>query len=84
MLVQKTILAVEEYDAKYVLLAGGVAANKLLRAEMSARASRPVIFPPPKLCVDNGAMIAAAASRHYRAGEKSAWDLDVVPNLKLT
>ncbi len=83
MLVEKTQLAVEEYDAKYVLLAGGVAANKLLRQEMSARASRPVIFPPPKLCVDNGAMIAAAAFRHYRAGESSAWDLDVVPNLKL-
>ncbi|TAH48861.1 MAG: tRNA (adenosine(37)-N6)-threonylcarbamoyltransferase complex transferase subunit TsaD [Chloroflexota bacterium] len=83
MLVEKTHLAVEEYDAKYVLLAGGVAANKLLRQEMSARASRPVIFPPPKLCVDNGAMIAAAAFRHYRAGQSSAWDLDVVPNLKL-
>ncbi len=83
MLVEKTQLAVEEYDAKYVLLAGGVAANKMLRAEMSARASRPVLFPPPKLCVDNAAMIAAAAWRHYRAGEKSAWDLDVIPNLKL-
>lgn len=83
MLTEKTILAVEEYNAKYVLLAGGVAANKMLRAEMSARASRPVIFPPPRFCVDNASMIAAAASRHYRAGEKSKWDLDVVPNLKL-
>lgn len=83
MLVEKTQLAVEEFDAKSVLLAGGVAANKLLRQEMKARASRPVIFPPPKLCVDNAAMIAAAAWRHYRAGEQSAWDLDVVPNLKL-
>lgn len=82
-LVEKTQLAVEEFDAKYVLLAGGVAANKMLRQEMSARASRPVLFPPPKLCVDNGAMIGAAAWRHYRAGETSEWDLDVVPNLKL-
>ena len=82
-LVEKTQLAVEEFDAKYVLLAGGVAANKMLRAEMSARASRPVLFPPPRLCVDNAAMIAAAAWRHYRAGETSAWDLDVIPNLKL-
>lgn len=83
MLVEKTHLAVEEYNAKMVLLAGGVAANKLLRQEMRARASRPVLYPPPKFCVDNGAMIAAAAYRHYRGGESSAWDLDVAPNLKL-
>lgn len=83
MLVEKTQRAMEEYNAQVVLLAGGVAANKLLRETMQARASRPVLYPPPKLCVDNAAMIAAAASRHYRAGESSAWDLDVVPNLKL-
>lgn len=82
-LVEKTQRAVEEFDAKYVLLAGGVAANTLLRAEMSVRASRPVLFPPPRLCVDNAAMIGAAAARHYRRGEASAWDLDVIPNLKL-
>lgn len=83
-LVEKAALAVEEYQAKLVLLAGGVAANQLLRREMGARASRPVLFPPTKLCVDNGAMIAAAAWRHYTAGYKSPWDLDVIPNLKLT
>jgi len=82
-LVEKTMLAVEEYNANYVLLAGGVAANSSLRTEMSARASRPVLFPPPRLCVDNASMIGAAAWRHYRNGEKSAWDLDVIPNLKL-
>jgi len=50
---------------------------------MRARASRPIFYPPPKLCVDNAAMIAAAATWHYRAGEFSDWDLDVAPNLKL-
>lgn len=83
-LVEKTQLAVEEFDARLVLLAGGVAANKALRAEMTARAGRPVLYPPPKLCVDNGAMIGAAGWRRYRAGQRSAWDLDVLPNLKLT
>jgi N6-L-threonylcarbamoyladenine synthase len=82
-LVDKTLLAVEEHNARYVLLAGGVAANKQLRHEMSARATRPVLYPPPKLCVDNAAMIAGAAWRHYRAGETSEWGLDVIPNLKL-
>jgi N6-L-threonylcarbamoyladenine synthase len=60
-----------------------VAANQHLRDTVKARASRPVFYPPPKLCVDNAAMIGAAAWRHYRAGERSAWDLDVIPNLKL-
>jgi N6-L-threonylcarbamoyladenine synthase len=82
-MVEKTQLAVEEFDARVVLLAGGVAANKVLRQEMSARASRPVLFPPPRLCVDNGAMIGAAAWRHWQRGDVSGWDLDVIPNLKL-
>jgi N6-L-threonylcarbamoyladenine synthase len=83
MLVEKTQLAVEESNAHTVLLAGGVAANQLLRETLRARASRPVLYPPPKLCVDNAAMIAAAATWHYRAGHISGWDLDVIPNLKL-
>lgn len=82
-LVEKTQRAAEDYRAQTILLAGGVAANQLLRATMRARASRPIFYPPPKLCVDNAAMIAAAATWHYRAGEFSDWDLDVAPNLKL-
>ncbi|RIK17982.1 MAG: tRNA (adenosine(37)-N6)-threonylcarbamoyltransferase complex transferase subunit TsaD, partial [Chloroflexi bacterium] len=80
---EKTQRAAEDYRAQTILLAGGVAANQLLRATMRARAARPIFYPPPKLCVDNAAMIAAAATWHYRAGEFSAWDLDVAPNLKL-
>lgn len=83
VLVDKTVRAADEFGARQILLGGGVAANTHLRAEMIARADRPVLIPPPRLCVDNGAMIAAAAWWHYRAGEKSDWDLDVVPNLKL-
>lgn len=84
VLVEKTRRAAEQFGAKQILLAGGVAANKRLREQMIARADRPVVIPPPQLCIDNGAMIAAAAWWHYRAGEKSSWDLDVIPNLKLT
>lgn len=83
VLVEKTRTAAQQFGARQILLAGGVAANKRLREQMIARADRPVLIPPPKLCVDNGAMIAAAAWWHYRAGENSGWDLDVVPNLKL-
>ncbi len=83
VLVAKTLQAAQEFGAQQILLAGGVAANKQLRQEMQARADIPVLIPRPKLCVDNGAMIAAAAWWHYRAGEKSDWDLDVIPNLRL-
>jgi N6-L-threonylcarbamoyladenine synthase len=83
VLVKKTRAAAEEFNAAQVLLGGGVAANTLLRQQMQARANVPVLVPPPKLCVDNGAMIASAAWWHYRAGEASDWDLDVIPNLRL-
>lgn len=83
VLVKKTLAAAEEFNAAQILLGGGVAANTLLRQQMQARANLPVLVPPPKLCVDNGAMIASAAWWHYRAGESSGWDLDVIPNLRL-
>lgn len=83
VLVEKTRQAAEEFHAKQILLAGGVAANAQLRKTMLARAQVPVSVPPIKLCVDNAAMIAAAGFRRFARGETSGWDLDVVPGLKL-
>ncbi len=83
VLVEKTRQAAEEFHAKHILLAGGVAANAQLRQMMQARAPVPVSLPPLKLCMDNAAMIAAAGFRHFVRGEQSGWDLDVVPALKL-
>lgn len=83
VLVEKTVRAADEFGAKHIVLAGGVSANAVLRKTMLARAEIPVVIPPIKLCMDNGAMIAAAAWRHFQAGEQSALDLDVVPALKL-
>jgi tRNA N6-adenosine threonylcarbamoyltransferase len=83
VLVEKTASAAAEFDAYQILLAGGVAANTRLRQSMLARADVPVLIPPPKLCVDNGAMIASAAWWHLERGERSGWDLDVVPSLQI-
>lgn len=83
VLVEKTKRAAEEFAATQILLAGGVAANARLRKMMLARADVPVLIPPPMLCIDNGAMIASAAWWHWQRGERSGWELDVVPSLRL-
>ncbi len=83
VLVTKASQAAEEYHAKQILLAGGVSANTCLREMMRARAGVPVLIPPPKLCIDNGAMIGSAAWWHIEHGETSGWDLDVMPSLEL-
>ncbi len=66
-----------------MLLAGGVAANELLRAEMVRNSPVPVRCPPLELCTDNAAIVATAGFFRFQAGERSGWDLDVVPGLRL-
>ena len=83
VLVEKARRAAEEYEARQILLAGGVAANKTLRREMAQRSALPVLCPPIPLCTDNAAMVASAAYFRFQAGYRSGWDLDVIPNLKL-
>jgi N6-L-threonylcarbamoyladenine synthase len=83
VLVHKTRRAAQEFGATEILMAGGVAANELLRAEMVRRCPVPVRFPPLRLCTDNGAIVAGAAYFQMAAGEESDWDLDVVPSLQL-
>ena len=83
VLVQKTLRAAEQFRATEVLLAGGVAANEALRTGMRQTLPLPVRIPPPALCTDNAAIVAAAAYWHYLQGDVSAWDLDVKPNAHL-
>jgi N6-L-threonylcarbamoyladenine synthase len=83
VLVEKTRLAAEQCAVKQVLIGGGVAANRRLREQMRARLRVPVLIPPIALCTDNAAVIAAAGFFHFNHGERSGWDLDVVPGLRL-
>ena len=53
------------------MVAGGVAANKAIRATLESRASKAgfrFIAPPLNLCTDNAAMIAWAGAERYAAG----------------
>lgn len=68
VLIMKTQLAVEKTGARRLVLAGGVAANRLLRDRLNAELGIPVNMPPIPLCLDNGAMIAAAAHSRLEHG----------------
>jgi N6-L-threonylcarbamoyladenine synthase len=83
VLVTKTVAAARQYRVKQVLLAGGVAANKLLRQRLTEQSPIPVAIPDLALCTDNAAMIAACGYFRFQADEVSGLDLDVVPGLKL-
>jgi N6-L-threonylcarbamoyladenine synthase len=86
VLVAKCLRALEASGLGRLVVAGGVGANRQLRAALDAHAGRhgfEVFYPEPELCTDNGAMIAFAAA--LRAGEglldksefsvKPRWDL---------
>ena len=71
------------------MVAGGVGANKQLRAALDQAASRrklEVYYPPLALCTDNGAMIAFAGAMRLKYASapgsysiKPRWDLSTLP-----
>lgn len=67
-LVIKAKLALQQTGDRCLVLAGGVAANRLLRDRLRAELDVDVSMPPIALCVDNGAMIAAAGESRLRHG----------------
>ena len=85
--ISKTMAAAAAHDVGTVTIVGGVAANSRLRERMTTacmEAGRRLLAPSPALCTDNGAMIAAAGFNRLTAGQRSAMDIKVDPNLALT
>ena len=82
-LVKTTCRAAADFDARAVLLAGGVSANRLLREKLVAALDLPVGTPPLYLCTDNAAMIGAAALFRFRAGFRSDLDFEARASWRL-
>jgi N6-L-threonylcarbamoyladenine synthase len=84
VLVTKTIKAAKEYDAKNIVVACGVSANRALRHSIQLRATCPLHIPPIWLCTDNAAMIAGAAYYRFVRNQRDPLDMDVLPNWPLS
>ena len=80
ILVDKMELAFNQYKPKSVVIAGGVAANKELRRQLSERLPIEINYPNPALCTDNGAMVASMG--YFVAQKTEPTDpnqIDIIP-----
>lgn len=73
-------------ETSTLVIAGGVAANKVLRArlaEVAEKRGMMLVAPPSVLCTDNAAMIAWAGIEHLRLGRSDAFDIPARPRWPL-
>jgi N6-L-threonylcarbamoyladenine synthase len=86
VLVAKTLRAARVSAVRFVTLSGGVSCNGELRRELQSACSREELTfraASPRLCTDNAAMIAFAASHRFEAGLVSEVSDEIDPNLPL-
>lgn len=84
-LVDKAEKAFHDYSPASVVIAGGVAANQLLRSELQRRLPLDIEYAPMQLCTDNAAMIATLAY-YYSQGcsPTDPYEVEVAPSLSMT
>ena len=85
-LVPRTMMAARELGYDKIVVAGGVAANKRIRADFAAAAEkdgRKLFIPPLKLCGDNGAMNGAQGYYEYLAGTRAGSDLNAYATMEI-
>jgi N6-L-threonylcarbamoyladenine synthase len=86
VLVRKSRRALERAGLRDLVVCGGVAANRGLRAALAAAAAEDgfrLYIPNPRFCTDNAAMIAAAGSALLQRGIRSPLELSVDPGLAI-
>ncbi|MDX2853853.1 tRNA (adenosine(37)-N6)-threonylcarbamoyltransferase complex transferase subunit TsaD [Streptomyces sp. PA03-3a] len=88
VLTRKAIRACKDNGVDHLMIGGGVAANTRLRSLAQERCEDAGILlrvPRPKLCTDNGAMVAALGSEMVARGRPSStWDLPADSSLQVT
>lgn len=85
VLVKKSLQALNDRNMQRLVVAGGVAANRHLRARLADACGRRGIrvhYPELRICTDNGAMIAWAAAMQWQCGSaqlQTDYAFDVYP-----
>ncbi len=82
-IVVKTKAAIEKFNVKQLVVAGGVAANSYLREQLEANLSIDIAIPSTKYCTDNAVMIGAVAYQQFLIKDFSKYDVNANPNLTL-
>lgn len=83
--VDKAKLAYEQYKPESIVVAGGVAANTELRKQLTEAIPINIEYPDPRLCTDNGAMVASLGCFKASLNQTPAdpYSLSIQPSLSM-